>query len=60
MTKLFLQKIKILTDIHLNTWRYVYIIKLEMKVLCLHKIRSRTFHCFWKISMFAITFDYNL
>ena len=40
MKKIFLQKAKVLSGIHLNNWKYnVCSIKLEMKVLHLHKIR---------------------
>ena len=48
VTKLFLQKAKVLSGIHLNTWKYnVCSIKLEAKVLRLHRIQV------WNISFFG-------
>ena len=38
------QKGKVLPGIHLNTWKYnVWGIKLETKVMCLHKIQAEDF-----------------
>ena len=49
MTKFISQKVKVLSSIHLNTCKYyVCGIKLETKVMCLHKIRVE------KISLFHI------
>ena len=49
MTKFFSQKVKVSLSIHLNTCKYyVCDIKLETKVMRLHKIRVR------KISLFHL------
>ena len=45
----FLQKVKVLSDTHLNTWKYnIFSIKLETKVLCLIKFGLDCFTDFGK------------
>ena len=51
----FLQKAKNLLGIHLNTWKYnVCCIKLETKVLRLHRIQSRRFHWGFFLNKYAV------
>ena len=56
-TKFILQKVKVSSSIHLNTCKYyVCGIKLEKKVMRLHKIRVEKI----QRSVLLITFDYYL
>ena len=60
VTKTFLQKAKVLSDIHLhvNALKHNICRILEKKVLRFLKFGSRIFHCFWEVSILSITFDY--
>ena len=61
MTKFISQKVKVSLSIHLNTCKYyVCGIKLETKVMCLHKISVEKISLFHLRSVLSITFDYYL
>ena len=55
------QKVKVLPGTHLNTQKYsVCGIKLDTKMISLHKIGVLKISSFPEISMLTITFDYYL
>ena len=56
MTKFYSQKVKDSSSIHLNTCKYyVCGIKLETKVMCLHKIRVEKISLF-HLKMYAVKY----